>query len=295
MRPPRPRHGSTLIELLVALPLALLAAAAAALLLIHVARAARTQSAALSTSRELRHARLLLTAELEPLDGRDLVLVTDTLLEVRSHLGVLIACDGRDPANLLVSVPSGTSDQWVSTLRIGDDVRGWQPSFAAGEPPVERAARLRDTPTSVAQAPCLANERAAVSRWRLPLADSTVTLLPGAPVLVRRDTRLQHYRSGGAWWLGRRQRDGALWDGLQPAAGPFASAADGGIRLRAMSSSETPIAVRAPLADSIAERIAGIEISLRAPRRLPGVGGARVDSASTLVAFRATAADRRQP
>ncbi len=295
MRQPRPRQGSTLVELLVALPLALLAAAAAALLLIHVARAARTQSAALSTSRELRHARLLLTAELEPLDGRDLVLVTDTLLEVRSHVGVLLVCDGRDPANLLVSVPAGTADQWVSTLRIGDDVRGWQPSSAAGEAPEDRASRLRETPTSVAHAPCLANERVAVPRWRLLLADSTLSLLPGAPILVRRDTRLQHYRSAGAWWLGRRQRDGALWDGLQPAAGPFASPADRGIRLRAMTSGEIPVVVLAPLADSTAERVAGIEVALRAPRRVPGVGGARVDSASTLVAFRATASDRRQP
>ncbi|WP_434478321.1 hypothetical protein [Gemmatimonas sp.] len=295
MRQPRPRQGSTLVELLVALPLALLAAATAALLLIHVARVARMQSAVLSTTRELRHARLLLTAELEPLDGRDLVVVTDTLLEVRSHLGVLIVCEGRNPANLLVAVPAGTADQWVSTLRVGDDVRGWQPSVAAGEPPVDRTSRLRETPTSVAHAPCLANERAAVPQWRLSLADSTLTLLPGAPVLVRRDTRLQHYRSAGAWWLGRRQRDGALWDGLQPAAGPFASAADGGIRLRAMTSGEMPVAVLAPLADSIAERIAGVELSLRAPRRVPGLGGGRVDSASTLVAFRATASDRRQP
>jgi hypothetical protein len=183
----------------------------------------------------------------------------------------------------------------VSTLRIGDDVRGWQPSAAAAEQPVDRTSRLRGTPTPVAHAPCLANERAAVPRWRLSLADSTLTMLPGAPVLVRRDTRLQHYRSAGAWWLGRRQRDGALWDGLQPAAGPFTSVADGGIHLRAMTSSEVPVAVLAPLVDSIAARIAGIEISLRAPRRVPGPSGARVDSASTLVAFRATASDRRQP
>lgn len=288
-------RGSTLIELLVALPLALLAAAAAALLLVRVARTARTQTAVLSSTRELRHARLVLAAELEPLDGRDLVLVTDTLLEVRSHLGVLMVCEGRDAANRLVAVAEGTADQWVGTLRAGDDVRGWQSPVAAVAPPVERTTKLRDTPTPVALAPCSPNHSAAVQQWRLSLVDSALTLLPGAPVLIRRNTRLQHYRSAGAWWLGRRQRDGVLWDGLQPVAGPFLSVADWGIRMRAVTPSETEVVVRAPLVDSVADRIAGVEVTLRIPRRATELAGPRADSATSFVGFRATAPARRNP
>jgi hypothetical protein len=289
------RRGSTLTELLVALPLALLAASAAAMLLVRVARTARTQSAVLSTTRELRHARLLLAAELEPLDGRDLVLVTDTVLEVRSHVGVFIVCEGRDAAHRLVAVPAGTAEQWVSTLRPGDDLRLWQAPLSPAATPVERTAVLRQTPTPVAAAPCTAHGGGPVPRWRLTFSDSTLTLLPGAPLLVRRGTRLQHYRSAGAWWLGRRQRDGAVWDGLQPVAGPFLSAAEGGVHVRAVTAVEHSVAVLAPLPDSAAARIAGIEVVLRAPRRALEPGGVRFDSATSLVPFRATAPDRRQP
>lgn len=288
------RRGSTLIELLVALPLALLAAAAAALLLVRVARTARAQSAALAATRELRHVRLLLAAELEPLDGRDLVSVTDTLLEVRSHLGVLIVCEGRDAANRLVAVPAGTADQWVTTLRAGDDLRVWKAPVGAAASPVERSAVLRDVPTTVASAPCLANDSATAPRWRLSLNDS-LPLLPGAPLLVRRGTRWQHYRSAGAWWLGRRQFNGTVWDGLQPAAGPFLSAAAGGVRMRALTAAANPVAVLAPLADSVATRVAGLEFTLRVPRRVVEPGGSRIDSGTTLIAIRATAPDRRQP
>lgn len=289
------QRGSTLVELLVALPLALVTAAAAALLLVRIARAARAQSAALAATRELRHARLVLAAELEPLDGRDLVYVTDTLLEVRSHLGVLIVCEGRDAANWLVAVPAGTADQWVTTLRAGDDVRVWQWPVAAAAAPVERTALVRDVPRRTTPAPCFANATAAAPRFRLSLNDSSLALLPGAPVLVRRGTRLQHYRSEGAWWFGRRQRNGTSWDGLQPAAGPFLPAAEGGVRMRAVTAAESPVTVLAPLSDSVAARIAGMEFSLRVPRRVREPGGSRIDSSSTLIAFRATAPDRRQP
>ena len=293
-RPLRRRcRGTSLVELLVALPLALLAAVAATAILIRVSRTARAQASMLSNASALRHAGLVVATELSPLDGRDLVTVTDTLLEFHGHLGILEVCGG-SVADVVVATPAGSPDAWVSTIRAGDQLRGWRAAHPPGNEPQAVARRVDAPPQALARASCGMGQHP-VRRWRLLLADSTNEPGIGTPLLVTREVRFEHYRSGSTWWLGRRSRDGAGWDGLQPVVGPLASPVGGGLMLRAYSANGTAVATPVPLQDSVARKIAGIDLTVRMPRRMGQDNGGRSDSASFSIALRASAPGRRFP
>lgn len=64
----------------------------------------------------------------------------------------------------------------------------------------------------------------------------------GSPLLVQRLTRYVHYRSGAAWWLGRRTRSSSGWEVVQPVFGPLASPAHGGMRLAMRAHSGAAVA-----------------------------------------------------
>jgi type II secretory pathway pseudopilin PulG len=288
-----PRKGTSLVELLVALPLALLAATAAATILIRIARTARAQASILTNTSALRHAALVVTADLAPLDGRDLVSVTDTLLEFRSHLGVLEVCGASSNA-VVVAVPAWGTDDWVSTLRGGDNIQSWRIDGAPGASPVAVTRPVSGPPELMAASTCGMGQRT-VRRWRLLLADSLPIPTIGTPLLVKRTVRYEHYRSGSSWWLGRRSRDGMGWDGLQPVVGPLSSPAGGGVAVRAHSASGAPVATAEQLADSVAQSIAALDITFRMPRRLEEYNRGRGDSAFVSIALRASAPGRRLP
>jgi hypothetical protein len=275
------------------LPLALLAAVAAAAILLRVARTARAQASMLSNASALRHAGLVVATELAPLDGRDLVMVTDTLLAFHGHLGVLEVCGG-SAADVVVATPAGSPDGWVSTIRAGDKLRGWRTARAPGEEPQAVAHQVGAPPQVLVQASC-GMGRHTVRRWRLLLADSTNESGIGTPLLVTREVRYEHYRSGSTWWLGRRSRDGMGWDGLQPVVGPLSSPVGGGLVLRAHSANGTAVATPVPLHDTVARHIAGLDLTFRMPRRMGVYNGGRSDSASVSIALRASASGRRFP
>jgi type II secretory pathway pseudopilin PulG len=267
----RSRRGLSLVELLVALPLAALAAACAAVLLVRSAAVSRTAAATLSASRELRHAARLATDDLSALDGRSLVSWTDTLLEYHAQVGVAVACS--DAAGTTIDVATGGADDdaaWLATLRAGDLLHSWSPAAEPGAPPAAVDAVVTGPAVALTRGTC--GEQADVRRWRLALG-TAVSAFGGAPVLVRRRTRLQHYRSGSEWWLGRRTRDAAGWEVMQPVAGPLRSAAMRGMEVEALDTRGVITAV----ADSIAQ----LRIRLRGapPRGAPHVR----DSAEILV------------
>lgn len=285
--PTSPQRASTLIELLVALPLAVLVAAAAAMLLVRVARSARAQSAILATTRELRHVRAVLGADLAALDGRDLRTVADTMLEFRGLQGVLHVCDTPDPRTVIAAVPSASSDLWVAALRESDPARLWRRGRAVTDPPTPVAATLGGAPAPLSGGACGVADLLPARRWRLTLRDSVAPIAIGAPLSVHRDVRYRHYRSAGRWWLGRQTRDGAVWEGIQPVAGPLHSPIAGGLRLEVHDALGGVLGINATTPDSVRAGAVILVARVRAARRAIE-GGATTDSGMVTVPLRAS-------
>ncbi len=285
------RRASTLVELLVSLPLAILAATAAALLIVRLGYATRAQSSALGTTRELRQVAQIVAADLESLGGRDLLVVSDTLLQFAEQLGVLMLCDVNGPRALVAAAPPGAGDLWVGALRSGDRVRLWRPS-AAQRPPIASPRTLDGTPMALAAGTC-GTDTIPRRRWRLAFGDSLGQAAAGTPVSVHRELRYRHYRSGTAWWLGRQSRDAGSWESIQPVAGPLRPPADGGMRLTARDVHGEPLRIVESTADSVRDRIAMVEVKMSMSRRTARTPGRTIDSVAVLVPLRAEAFRRR--
>ena len=287
MRSRAPRRGATLVELLVSLPLAMLAAVAAAVLLARQANTSRIQSSALATTRELRHAAQALAADIEPLSGRHLTVVSDTLLQFREQLGVLALCDVPDAYAVIVATPYGSGDSWVGALRPGDVLRVWVPAPPT-RPPVERVRTLSSAPRTSGTGVCATNA-SPTRRWRLTFADSVPRVAAGTPISAHRDARYRLYRSGTAWWLGRQSREASGWETIQPVAGPLRTPSNGGMSIEARDARGVVVPVETGTPDSTRAYIAQIRVALSMPRRTAAGQGPRVDSAVTVIPLRADA------
>lgn len=286
----RRRCGTTLVELLVALPLTLLVAVMAVALLLHVARAARSQSARVTTARELRHARLILAHDLEALHGQDIVHLSDTLLEIRAHLGIAVLCGVPNGTTIDVALPEATPGvSWVPSVRAGDDLKTWALPTTPSDTPQVMVGSLIQAPAALGVGACgpapMAPPR---PRWRLSLQSAfAMSPTPGLPVSVGRPVRYRHYQSGARWWLGRRTRDAGGWDVTQPVAGPFVSRVEDGMKVSGYT--------RAGVPTTVPESLALLRITLRAPRREHDARSPIVDSATLEVALRAQPATRPLP
>lgn len=282
------RRGTSLVELLVALPLAVLAATAAALLLLRIARPARAQSAALGVSRELRHARMLLAADLEPISGSDLRIVNDSLLEFSGRLGVAFVCSVPNAFSIEVAVPPQSGDHWLGAARADDTVRGWLlPVHPALAP--ERVVRvLAADPIATGQHTCGADSTTRSPNWRFTFRDSAVHRLQGTLVSVHRDVRFRHYSSGGLWWIGRQSRVGGQWEGLQPVAGPLVTPAQRGLDIDARDAQGRAGEINVSTPDSIRARVVALRIGMRMRRRVREGWVPAVDSVDITVPLRSS-------
>lgn len=250
------------MELLTALPLMAIATGCAVLMLLQAAADRRAHSAAQASARELRHARDVLAAELAPLRARDLLTVSDTLLAVLSQFGVATVC-AHDSLSIDVAAPPGAgSSAWLDATRAGDGLLAWGADAAVGATPIELASTLASGARRLGGGPCAAG--VAAQRWRLTIrgfAGPALPLVVGAPLIIQREVQYVHYRSSGRWWLGRRTRDGATWETVQPVAGPLAAPARaparGGVSLRGLTVASTPTARL--------DSIAGVALILRVP------------------------------
>lgn len=279
-----------MVELLVALPIAILAAAAAAALIVRLARITRTQGAQLAAVRELRHAHAVLRDDLEPLEARDLVTVSDSLIEIRAHLGVLHLCEQLSASTIIVAVPMRTDDAWVFGVRRGDVARIFGASVEPAAAPIEHYRRVAEPPQALGSGFCGASSTTIARRFRLAFTDTQPPLAAGTPVLVQREVRYEHYRSGSSWWLGRRTRDGHSWEGIQPVAGPLLPPISRGMEV-------TPLDARG--GPALTDSAASIRVLFRTPRRGPLSQGAGMsipaDSSTLDVVLRATVSRRAAP
>lgn len=285
------RCGTTLVELLVSIPLAMTAAAAAAIFVVRLSHTIRGQSSRLAVTRELRHATRVLATDLEPLGGKDLHSVSDTLLDFSAQLGVLVLCHASVSQEIIAAPPSATGDSWVASLRPGDRVRVWRPAEAQ-HPPVVASRALTRVPEALPASGC-GTDTIPGRRWRLVFGDSIGQIAAGTPVSVHRQVRYRHYRSGGAWWLGRQSRDAGTWETIQPVAGPMRTPADGGVTMTARDANGDPLRIEASTADTARARMIAVEFTISMARRTAPTAGRTVDSASVLVPLRADAFRRR--
>ncbi len=280
-------RGTTLIELLVALPLVAVLGAAAVMLLLQAHRLVRHADSLTAANRELRHAVAAIASDLRPLRAVDLVAWSDTSVEFDAMVGAGIVCEGRGSLRQVDLLPVTDDDaartNWNTPPQPGDVLHLWL-STGLSAIPESATARL----TGVARvractlAPQLQNTTApAALAQRLQLS---VPLLRapqlGSPVRVVRRVRLATYKGGdGAWYVGRSTWSGGAWDVIQPIAGPVLSPSRGGLRLTVRDSVGRVIA-------SGSAGAAQLHIELRAARRAPSI-----DRSGTRTITDSTAAD----
>ncbi|QJR34349.1 hypothetical protein [Gemmatimonas groenlandica] len=290
------RRGGTLVELLIALPIAALLAVAAAATLIGAWRIGRRAEASQGGTRELRHAQAAFESELRPLRAGDIRALSDTALEFDALLGAGVVCDAtaaaagvNDRVEMASADPADARGvSWASSVQIGDDLSLWRADADSLASLIEHRTTVRAISWGAA---CTASPW--MAGWadqrtvRLTLADASPSaLVVGAPVALHRRTRLTLYRSGVLWYLGKRARTSGVWDGVQPVAGPFLSPVQRGMTAQLLDAGGT---ATLRLSDA-----AAVRIELRADRAPDGRTAARRDTATFDVVLRAESAQRRR-
>lgn len=238
----RRRRGSSLLELMVALPLLLLLAALAVQGFVTQLRLVTRHEARLANVQELEHAVLALAADIRPLSARDVESWSDSA--VVAHVPVLTGYVCGTPAPHLIDVAMGATGSAARTVTLADpragDVLGWgglDSAIVGVESAVLDTAHHRGALASASRSASACADspiRGTASPWRLALAVAPATLPQrGAPVTVARRTEWRSYRASDALhYLGRREWNGVAWSTIQPVAGPLQEPARAGMTLQ---------------------------------------------------------------
>jgi type II secretory pathway pseudopilin PulG len=285
------RAGTTLVELLIALPLLALVGAIALMLLLSAQRATQHADRLLANTHELRQASAVLESELRSVAATDLIAWSDTSIDLQSTIGAGIACNGRGTRDRVDLLPERSTDPlrtaWSATAQPDDELRVYLNASSATDPRAFRASirslaygrACAGSPLVDSSADPSAQTRTVMLRDPLP-----ASLLAGYPVRIVRLVRYALYQSGGEWFLGRRERSATGWDVVQPFAGPLLPPAAGGLRLQVRDANAAPIAP----GDTTARLI---HLELRSPARsVAGPNATRrsaIDSAVIDITLRA--------
>jgi hypothetical protein len=239
------RAGTTLVELLVTLPLAALVLALVASALLSSWRAARQHDHAARHLRELRHALGALSAEFRPLAPDAVLHWSDTLLTLHSTLGTALVCDHPAPGTVLVIAPPGSSTgvPWRTPPAAGDALHGWTLAADTHTPqPLRATVEAVDGGASCPPSPAVPRASSGPA-WRLSLQRPTpLSLAPGLPLQLARSVRYRLYASQGGWFLGRQAFTRGAWEAIQPLAGPLESPMASGMRVQGWDATGTPLA-----------------------------------------------------
>ncbi len=268
----RARPGSALLELLVAMPLALLVAGLAVQLFVTQLRVTARVEGKLHNQRELEHAAMVLASELRGASANSLESWTDSSLVLRNAVAVGIVC--ATPAPHVVDIIVGdASDPLRAALfaapRAGDVLAAPTADTSnAGAPLAELDSSSRYATVTHAQtvsSACSASplrRSASASPWRLtivPLASGSVAI--GELVTVARRTEWRAYRAAdGEYYLGKREWNGSVWSITQPAIGPLLPNVQAGFRLSVARANGTPVNTADPDARML-------QLTFRMPRR----------------------------
>ncbi|AHG91520.1 hypothetical protein J421_3983 [Gemmatirosa kalamazoonensis] len=246
-------------------------------------RAARAQLAAAADA--LRPALRMAAGTRDAADSSDLVVVSDTLLELRAATGASVVCGVVDPSTIdlvpLATAPPALS-WWRAAPQPGDVALVHVDDASGGAWIARDVESVGGTTVGCAASPLAATAQPRPRlRLTMPLPGAVA---PGAPVRLARRVRWLHYRSGGLWYLGEREWDGAAWTGTQPVAGPLRPPGSrGGLTIVARDS-----AGNALVGSVVSSRVVRVDVVVRADvPSLTGVRGATsVDSVAFVVAPR---------
>lgn len=216
------RHGTTLVELLVALTLAAILLGSATAVLLRQQRTAVALGSSAATDAQLRGTTGALAAELAVLSAAagdfEKGEARDTALQLRSLVARGIACDDGVGATILADdadEPPGALNGAVP--RVGDSL--WW--YAGDSTKRWRSARVASSDS--VSAPCSLTSAPLRPARRLGTGGAD-TIQSGTPLRITRPVRYAFYRSGdGSWQLGMREwiDASARFAAPQPVAGPF--------------------------------------------------------------------------
>jgi prepilin-type N-terminal cleavage/methylation domain-containing protein len=260
------RRGFTLVELVVALTLALLVAGVVHRQLVHGQRILRSHAELAALQDNVRVAALVLAGELGPLGHDEITPAASAALgypaEVRSDLlaiapGSVTYLAARGGGHVCAVAPGAPADivleasSWQSPRapRAGDSLL----VYAEGDPAAGADdAWLHLGVVAGAGAGCPGGRAGIAIRVALPLPLNPVALgriSPGAPARLAEVMEMRYYRSGGKAWFGMRSVSAG--EVIQPVAGPLADSVVGvrGLTLlyrdAAGNPTSNPAAVRA--------------------------------------------------
>ena len=244
------RRGFTLVELLVALTLALAVGGIVHGQLLQGRRLARAQAERMAMQENVRVAALVLGGEL---GGSDLLAIAPgavTYLAARGNghvCGVVAGAPGeiRIPASSWTGLRAPRATDTLLVFVESDPATGNDDAW------------VHFGIASVAVATCPAGEAATAIRVVPPVPPGPGVLsgiTAGSPVRLAEAMQLRYYASAGKSWLGMRSV--STGEAITPVAGPLADSTAGvrGLTLRYFDASRTPVA------DPAAVRVIEIEL-----------------------------------
>ncbi len=253
----RARRGVAVIELLIALPLALLLSGLAIQILLTQLRATRRVESRVHNLRELEHGAMVLAADVRAAAASDVESFTDTSVVLHAPVMVGIVCG--TPAPHVVDVVEGNNGHPLRAVRFATPRSGDKLIFAVADSAMlgMHSALLDSTsmtasivsaatePSACAASPLRAS--AGGAPWRITLsAPTAVGPDAGTVVTLNRRTEWRSYRAGDSqFYLGRRDWNGASWTVTQPVIGPLLSNADGGFAVSVARADLSPLTAAA--------------------------------------------------
>jgi prepilin-type N-terminal cleavage/methylation domain-containing protein len=269
------RRGFTTVELIVVVVIAGVLSAAIATLLRRQQRFYTRAARMVEHRVSLRDATSILPAELRALSpsGGDVLVASDSSLEMRATIGAGIACnvavDGSTVTVAPVAMLRGTALAAFSTSPQPGDIAL---VFDAGVPDdslddrwTARDVAGVDAVESGCPTPLDAIELAGLLAPRLRLAGSPLagSVRPGTFVHVVRRVRYRLYRAAtGDWYLGYSEWDGSGYTVVQPVSGPFAAysriAANTGLLMRYLDANGVEVTP-----DADVRQITRVEVAAR--------------------------------
>ncbi|MEP6778507.1 MAG: hypothetical protein ABJC26_01365 [Gemmatimonadaceae bacterium] len=245
----RQRAGHTLVELIVALPVAALLGTVAMGLLLDTHRLARRLQSTTEIARELRQAGAVLTSELRPMSAANVIAWTDTSFEMHAIVGSGVVCATPSP-NIIDLLPINSRDvlrtAWFAEPQAGDNV--W--ATTADTTLMPTAARWEMftlqsiAATSASNCPTRALFTNGFSMGNRPIrvtlsAGANATAHAGTLVRMTQRTRYSLYKaSDNFWYLGRKSLGPTGWSTIQPVAGPLDTPARRGLLVEVRDSAD---------------------------------------------------------
>jgi prepilin-type N-terminal cleavage/methylation domain-containing protein len=296
------RQGFTLVELLIALSLALLVSGAALTLMQQRQRFYRDLSNILTARMHVRDATAILAAELRGATPNDSIyLAADTAVELFTTIGVSVVCTA--PTNTLITLPPDSSTGPITTTLLAPPDSNDAISLFHDSTAITPSAHWTRHSITNTSHPLSASACPATSTYTTPAdiaagrhsyelsfaTPSSPSIHPGTPTRLLRRARYSLYRSASQWYLGYRRCSSIGCAAIQPISGPYAGASGGTsppLTFRYFDTNGTELIAHGPTT-----AIARIDIIARAttphPVSIPGFARTKVtDSSVTSIALR---------